>query len=140
MLKNNITLIGRLTSDPELRKTSNDKSVLNISIAVDRPKNKEVVDFFPCIFWGMTAEYIAKYAKKGSFVGVSGMLTQRKYTAKDGTNRSILEVQVEDASILEYGAKKTGGEEATTTSGTATGYNVEEDIVPEDEADEELPF
>lgn len=139
-LKNNITLIGRLTADPELKKTQNETSVMNITIAVDRPRDKEKTDFFTIVLWRASAEYIAKYAAKGTQIGVSGILTTRKYVATDGTTRTVYEIQGEDVSILDT-AKRQSQQDAEQTPAYTNGNreNNHEDI-PEDEADEELPF
>ncbi len=85
--------LGRLTSDPELRQTQNGKSVVNVTIAVDRGfgDNKQT-DFIPLVAWNGLAELIAKYCTKGSKIAVTGTLTTRKYEDKQGNTRTAFEI------------------------------------------------
>ena len=86
-IKNNVTLIGRLTKDVSTSQTANGILYSNFSIAVDRPyrKDKETeTDFINCTAWGKTAEFISTYFSKGAPIMVSGELRQHNYTNKDG--------------------------------------------------------
>ena len=102
---NVITLMGRLTSDPELKTTPNGVSVTSFSMAVDRsytPKGQEKqTDFIPCVAWRNTAEFISKYWSKGQRIAVKGELQSRQYTANDGSQRKVLEVVVDGAFFCE---------------------------------------
>ena len=93
---NSINIIGRLTRTPEARTTTNGKKVANFTIAVDRvpkPTNGEnTAYFFNVASFGQTADFVETYLDKGRLVSVSGSLTQRKYTDKDGNNREIVEI------------------------------------------------
>lgn len=95
---NSINLIGRLTKDPELRKTGSGISVANFQIAVDG--GKEETYFFPVIVWKELADTTMKFVKKGNRVGVSGRLTQRSYE-KDGRKNSIVEIVADRIDFLE---------------------------------------
>ena len=97
-LRNNVSLIGRLTKDPELRKTNSDIPVLNFSIAVDRPgtnKDNRITDFFDCVAWRGAAENISQYFHQGDPIGIHGSLQNDKYTDKDGNERKKVVVMVE---------------------------------------------
>lgn len=101
---------GRLTADPELKATENQTSVVSFSLAVQRNyKNKDndqyPTDFINCVAWRSTAEFIAGYFRKGSMMTVQGSLESRKFTDKDGHNRTIYEVKVDHAYFGDSGKK-----------------------------------
>lgn len=77
---NNIVLIGRLTKDPEIKVSNNDKEYCLFSLAVNRPHEKGTADFFNCIAFGKTAEVINQYCKKGKQIGIQGSI---EFTKKD---------------------------------------------------------
>lgn len=90
---NLVAVAGRLAKDIELRKTQSDLSVASFAIAVDRIQNgQKVADFIDCVAWRQSAEYLAKYAKKGDIVLVEGSLQVRSYQRNDGTNAKAVEV------------------------------------------------
>ena len=107
---NKIVLVGRLTKDPEVRSTSAGFSTVNFTVAVNRRyKNKEGgydADFLPCVAFRSTAEFVGKYFKKGSLIGVEGSVQTRSYDAQDGTKRYVTEVMVENAEFV--GGKNEG--------------------------------
>lgn len=94
---NNVSIIGRMTADAQIRKTPNDKTVTSFTVAVDRYSNGEKkADFINFIAWGNTAENIAKYFKKGNTIGLTGSIQTRQYQDKDtGKNRTAFEVLVD---------------------------------------------
>lgn len=97
---NHITIMGRLTRDPELRRTQSGTAVASFSLAVDRDvKNQDgsrSADFIDCVAWRGTAELVSKYFSKGRMVGVSGRLQIRDWTDKDGGKRRSAEVVAEN--------------------------------------------
>ena len=97
MSLNHIVLHGRLTRDPELRRTGSGVAVASFCLAVDRdfaPKDggERETDFIDCNAWRSTAEFVSKYFQKGSMAIVSGRLQIRNYTDKDGNKRRSAEV------------------------------------------------
>lgn len=92
---NKVFLKGRLTADPEIRKTTNDISVCNFSIAVNRRFDREKTDFINCEAWRQTAEFISKYFKKGKEIVVCGELHIDKWD-KDGETRYLTKVSVDE--------------------------------------------
>ncbi len=142
---NRVVLVGRLTRDPELRKTVNGASVATFTIAVDNrtkgPNGEKTTSFIPCTAWNQQAENACKYTHKGSLVGVEGRLNQRSYDAKDGRKVSVVEVICDSVQFLE-------SKNSNTASREDTGYTP--DIVPDDVeekntssidvADDDLPF
>ena len=98
---NNCNFTGRITADLELKTTQNGTSVCSFTLAVKRPRVKDTTDFINITAFKQTAEYISKYARKGTLIEVSGVLTSRKWEDKNGNKRTTFEVLVNEASILE---------------------------------------
>lgn len=98
---NRIELIGRFTTDPVLRKTASNKSVASVTIAVARQYDREQTDFINVVIWNALADNVAKYTHKGSLVGVDGNLQMRKYTDKDGKERTTYEVVASGVEFLD---------------------------------------
>ncbi len=100
---NRVILMGRLVSDPELKTTGSGLSVTSFRIAVDRNYVKSgeerKADFIDIVAWRGQAEFICKYFGKGSMIAVEGQLQTRTYQAKDGTNRYVVEVVVDNVSF-----------------------------------------
>ena len=96
-------LQGRLTSDPELKTTNSGIAVTSFSIAVDRkyqPKGEEkATDFIDIVAWRNNAEFITKYFKKGSMIGIEGEIQTRTYEDKNGNKRKATEVVVSNVSF-----------------------------------------
>ena len=94
---NKVILMGRLTRDPELRRTGSGVAVANFSIAVDRDFGKtesgeKETDFFYCVAWRQTGEFVSKYFSKGRMIVVEGKLQTRSWTDKDSNKRKAVEV------------------------------------------------
>ena len=94
---NHITLMGRLTRDPELRRTGTGVAVTSFTVAVDRDFGKsesgeKETDFIDCVAWRQTGEFVSKYFAKGSMIVVSGRLQIRSWNDKDGNKRRTAEV------------------------------------------------
>ena len=81
---NKVTLIGRLTKAPELKTTTNGTSVTNITLAVQKKKNRDEADFINVTVWGQTAINVAKYLTQGSQCAVDGSIQTRSYEGKNG--------------------------------------------------------
>lgn len=98
---NTITIMGRLTRDPELKTTPSGASVTSFTLAVERDfKDKEtgekVTDFIDCVAWRGTAEFVTRFFTKGRMAVVNGRLQLRDYTDKDGNKRRAAEVVAEN--------------------------------------------
>lgn len=130
-LRNNVSLIGRLTKDPELRKTNSDIPVINFTIAVDRPgtsKVNKITDFFDCVAWRSTAEIISQYFKQGDPIGIHGSLQNDTYKDKEGNNRKKTVVMVETFEFMPSRKQEEQAEHGQETP------------APETVFDQELPF
>lgn len=91
MALNHITIMGRLTRDPELRHTNSNKAVASFTLAVDRDYG-EGTDFVNCVAWEKLAEFVSKYFEKGKAMIVAGKLQSREYNDRDGNKRTAYEV------------------------------------------------
>lgn len=139
---NHITIMGRLTRDPELRRTQSGVAVASFTLAVDRDfksqSGEKETDFIDCVAWKTTAEFVSKYFAKGRMAVVEGRLQLRDWTDKDGGKRRSAEVVA--GSVYFGDAKPEGGGEARRKP---AGRPV--DVYPggdfaELEEDGELPF
>ena len=96
---NNCTFTGRITADPELKETQSGVSVVSFNIAVERrfkdSEGNKKADFIPVTAWKATAEFVARYFKKGQMIAVVGELQSRKYEDKDGNKRTAFEVMAD---------------------------------------------
>ncbi|MFR2095513.1 single-stranded DNA-binding protein [Eubacterium sp.] len=117
---NMVALMGRLTYEPELRKTPSDVSVLRFQVACDRSYQRagaeRQADFIDCVAWRQTAEFISRYFHKGSMIAVEGTIQTSNYTDKNGNNRKQIEVLANNVSFC--GSKSESGNTAP-----AGGYN-----------------
>lgn len=88
--------MGRLTADPELKRTPNNVAVTTFTLAVERDfktqDGSKETDFFSIVAWRNTAEFVSKYFSKGRMAAVEGRLQTRKYQDKDGNNRTVTEI------------------------------------------------
>lgn len=142
---NNVSLVGRLTRDPEVRYTDGGLSIARINIAVDRKFKKEgeqTADFIGCIAFGKTAEFIEKYFSKGQRIGLTGRIQTGSYDNKDGQKVYTTDVVVENVEFVE--SKSSGDNQGQNQSARpdpsqAVGGDGFMNI-PDDGIDEELPF
>ena len=116
---NHITIMGRLTRDPELRRTGSGIAVASFTLAVDRDfggrdGGERETDFIDCVAWRQTGEFVSKYFTKGRMAVVSGRLQIRNWTDKDGNKRRSAEVVADNVYF---------GESKRTNEGNAYGGN-----------------
>lgn len=101
---NQVTLVGRLTKNPELRYTVEGKAVLSITLALNRhyrnSQGEFDADFVLCTLWNKTAENTAKYCSKGSIVGVTGKIQTRNYEDHDGKRVYVTEVVADSVKFM----------------------------------------
>ncbi len=161
---NHITIMGRLTRDPELRRTGSGIAVASFTVAVDRdfaPKDggERGTDFINCVAWRQTGEFISKYFSKGSMIVVSGRLQMRNWTDKDGNKRVAAEVIADNVYFGEskrssdssygasngngnspYGGNSYGAASAPSTPAYSSGASSASDFMMLDDDDAQLPF
>lgn len=112
---NAVVLMGRLVRDPEIRTTTSGKSVCSFSLAVERDfqrSEEKMADYFDCVAWGNTAEFVGKYFHKGRMIALQGRLQARTYKDREGNNRKVVEVIADKVSFTGEKAESTGSREA----------------------------
>lgn len=134
---NNVTLMGRLTQDPELKSTPNGTSVLSFTIAVERdyakPNEEREADFISCTAWGKTAEFISRYFLKGRMIAVVGSLRTRTFDDRYGTRHYVTEVNVDKTSFT--GEKIMTGQKPAAPAADQGDSSVTEPSMPVNIAD-----
>lgn len=126
---NHVALVGRLARDPELRNTQSGTAVCSFTIACDRRPDKDgkrEADFIACTAWGKSAEFVAKYFRKGQRIGLTGRIQVRSYDAQDGSKRYVCEVVADNVEFVESKAQST----AQTPAGPQEFQEVEEAELP----------
>ena len=146
---NHIVIMGRLTRDPELRRTGSGVAVASFTLAVDRDFGKNdngerETDFIDCVAWRQTGEFVSKYFTKGRMAVVSGRLQIRNWTDKDGNKRRSAEVVADN---VYFGDSKRDGEASGYAAPAAPsfgGYSAPVAPASEftmlDDDDAQLPF
>ena len=145
---NHITIMGRLTRDPELRRTGSGIAVASFTVAVDRDysdkqSGEKETDFIECVAWRQTGEFVSKYFTKGRMIVVDGRLQIRGWTDKDGNKRRTAEVVADNCYFGDSKKESSGGDSYGNSYG---GYNAPayrtpgSDFAPIEEEDAQLPF
>lgn len=149
---NKAILLGRIVREPEIRYTQGDKPmcIARYTLAVDRRFKRQgdaTADFIPCVCFGKTAEFIEKYAKKGTKLAVSGRITTGSYTNRDGQKVYTTEVTVEEQDFAESKAAASQNTEQTTQNApkatepnAQTGAGIDNFMNIPDGIDESMPF
>lgn len=132
---NHVSIMGRLTRDPEIRRTNSGKAVCSFSVAVDKPGKDSGASFIPCVAWEKTAEVIEKYLTKGSLVALEGRIESRQYDTKDDQKRTVVELVV---SQMHFCGKNEGG--VSATAAPASNFPTPGDFAMLEEDDAQLPF
>lgn len=118
---NNLTLVGRLTKDPDLKYTGNGTAVATFTLAVNRnftnQSGEREADFINCVIWRKPAETLANYAKKGVLIGVTGRIQTRSYDNQQGQKVYVTEVIADNFQLLE--SKKSDSSQNTQGSGVS---------------------
>ena len=157
---NHITIMGRLTRDPELRRTGSGIAVASFTVAVDRDfggrdGGEKETDFIDCVAWRQTGEFVSKYFTKGRMIVVSGRLQIRSWTDKEGNKRRTAEVVADncyfgdskrdDQGSNAYGGNAYGGSSYSAPAPSYGGYSAPasapaSDFAMLDDDDAQLPF
>ena len=145
---NHITIMGRMTRDPELRRTGSGVAVASFTVAVDRdfaPNGGEKeTDFIDCVAWRNTGEFVSKYFPKGKMIVVSGRLQIRSWNDKDGNKRRTAEVVADNVYFGD--SKNDTGNQNSGFTGFAKAESVPGGTAPAsdfamlDDDDAQLPF
>ena len=150
---NNVTLVGRLTKDPDLRYTQSGTAVGQFTLAVNRnftnQQGDREADFINCVIWRKAAESFANYARKGTLIGLTGRIQTRNYDNQQGQRVYVTEIVVENFQLLE--SKEVNDQRRSSKPDQAT-FDKEatekpdpldpfsKDVSPIDISDDDLPF
>ena len=145
---NHITIMGRLTRDPELRRTGTGTAVASFTVAVDRDFSgrdggERETDFIDCVAWRQTGEFVSKYFTKGRMAVVSGRLQIRSWNDKEGNKRRTAEVVADN---VYFGDSKRDGDGGNSFAAAPAapafgGYSAPaSDFEMLDDNDAQLPF
>lgn len=146
---NHITIMGRLTRDPELRRTGSGVAVTSFTLAVDRDFSgkdggEKETDFIDCVAWRNTGEFVAKHFTKGRMAVASGRLQIRNWTDKDGNKRRTAEVIAENVYFADSKRDdQSGNSYGSSPAGSYGGYSAPtgpSDFAMMDDDDSQLPF
>ncbi|QBX25278.1 single-stranded DNA-binding protein [Streptococcus gordonii] len=137
---NNVTLVGRMTRDAELRYTPQNQAVATFTLAVNRnfknTNGDREADFINCVIWRQQAENLANWAKKGALIGITGRIQTRSYENQQGQRVYVTEVVAEQFQLLE-------SQKERSNQGQSQGYGQAPDFgrsEPMDISDDDLPF
>lgn len=138
---NHITVMGRLTRDPELRRTTAGVAVANFALAVDRDYSgkdggEKETDFIEVVAWRGAGEFVSKYFTKGRMAVVSGRLQIRSWEDKDGAKRKSAEIVAES---IYFGDSKNAADSGNSRPTEAAAAPVQQGF-PQIDEDDELPF
>jgi single-strand DNA-binding protein len=139
-MMNRVILVGRITKDPELKKTAQDIAVVNFTIAVNRnytdQQGEKQADFISCVVWRRQAENVAKYVSKGMLLGVEGRIQTRQYESETGM-KYITEVLCDSVQFLENKSSNQSFEDSSSTKSQSDEfYETSKKLAAEDD----LPF
>lgn len=139
---NKIIIMGRLTRDPELRRTGSGTSVTSFSLACDRDfksqSGEKETDFIEVVAWKNTAEFVSKYFSKGRMAVVDGRLQIRDWTDKAGNKRVTAEVVADNVYFAD--SKRSESNDNQKENFNALSGRLSDDFVPIGEEDGEIPF
>ena len=139
---NNVSLVGRLTDNAELRYTPSNQAVATFSLAVNRnfksQNGEREADFINCVIWRQQAENLANWAKKGALIGITGRLQTRNYENQQGQRVYVTEVVADSFQLLE--SQKERGNQSQGSSQPDFGRNEPMNANPMDISDDDLPF
>ena len=139
---NKIIIMGRLTRDPELRRTGSGTAVTSFSLACDRDfksqSGEKETDFIEVVAWKNTAEFVSKYFSKGRMAVVEGRLQIRDWTDKAGNKRTTAEVVADNVYFAD--SKRSESNDNQKENFNALSGRLSDDFAPISEEDGEIPF
>ena len=142
---NRIVLTGRLTRDPEFKRTASDVGIATFTLAVDdtqkNANGEKTTSFIGVVVWDKQADSVAKFLRKGSLVGVDGRIRQRTFEKKDGSKASVIEVIANQVEFLEpKGSREIPNEEIIFDDEPVVEEPESKNLDSIDVTDDDLPF
>ena len=127
---NQVVIVGRMATEPEMRQTATGKMVTSFRVAVNRDRSnangEREGDFFTCIAWGKTAEFVCAHFPKGAQIALTGGLQSRDFQDKTGARRQVVEINV--ANVYFCGAKPRAEEQSAASNDTFAPVEVDGDL------------
>ncbi len=136
---NHVTLMGRLTKDPELKYSQSGKAFSKFTVAVNREFNRDEADFISCVAWGKTAETIAEYLRKGKRIALQGRINVRSYE-QNGETRWITEVVVDKFEFVDSANASSGQGNYSQPSSPQSSSSFADNDNDEIMDDDDFPF
>ena len=141
---NRIVLVGRLTRDPELKRTASGNSICTFTVAVDNrqknPDGTKSTTFINCVVFQQSADNMSRFTRKGALVGVEGRLQQRSYQRQDGSKATVYEVICDSVQFLEPKGDNQNNEEETVFDDQPVDNSDNRNLDTLDLPDDDLPF
>lgn len=141
---NNVSLVGRMTRDAELRYTPSNQAVATFSLAVNRnfksQNGEREADFINCVIWRQQAENLANWAKKGALIGITGRIQTRSYENQQGQRVYVTEVVADNFQLLEFNKQNDQSQTQNHNQQPNFGRNEPIQSNPIDISDDDLPF
>ena len=139
---NDVKLLGRLAQDIELKMTTNGTPVTSFDLAVPVPSKDKTIppDYIPVVCWGELAKFADRWLGKGRQIVVSGRITTRKYTDKDGNNRKIVEVTAREIFFADSNNNSNSNQNQSNGAQNAQPAQATAENYEEVDAEDDLPF
>lgn len=140
---NNVSIVGRLTRDPELRYSGSGTAICNFNVAVNRPFNSQDgqnADFINVVVFRKNAEALANYQRKGNLIGLTGRIQTRNFEGQDGKTVYVTEVVADSVQFLESKGNNEHKQQNNQPSQQSNEDPFKNDAEPYDISDESLPF
>lgn len=140
---NRVVLVGRITRDPELRKTQSGLSTVSFTIACNRRfsgSQDQQADFINCVAWRQSADFMANYVKKGALLGVEGRIQTRNYEDQTGRKVYVTEVVADSVQILESKGAQHSTQQSFGQPAVNNSYNQNNSYVPDTKPSYENDF
>lgn len=146
---NRVVLVGRMTQDPEVRKTQSGVSVCSFTVAVNRRFNRDQTDFIRCVAWRQTADFMGQYLNKGALISVEGSIQSGSYEDREtGKKIYTMDVQADNVQALESRSARQGTQASANPGSYRSQATVQQPQMDEpddgepilDIASDDLPF
>ena len=141
---NNVSLVGRMTRDAELRYTANNQAVATFTLAVNRnfksQNGEREADFINCVIWRQQADNLANWAKKGALIGITGRIRTRNFENQQGQRVYVTEVVADSFQLLEFNKQNNQGQSQSYNQQPDFGHNEQMQSSLMDISDDDLPF
>lgn len=152
---NNVVLVGRLTKDVEVKRTTNNISVANFTLAINDiykdSSGQKTTNFINCVAWRQSADFLGNYSHKGSLIAVQGKLSQRSYERRDGGKQIVIEVVCDSVQLLDSKSSSysnnsqnynnyQNNNESSMNNNSNNDFSDLDSVMSSDNTEDDLPF